>query len=82
MNEHPLRLRKSPELKAVGGYGSAADEVSCICLVFPLPLMFACGLWWKQDVGLNGFFIQGSAPLSSVFTENHAVTATEAPGAT
>lgn len=63
MNEHPLTLRKFPELKAVGSCGSVAEKISYICLAFPLPLTLACGLWWKQDVGLNGFFIQGSTPL-------------------
>lgn len=63
MNEHPLTLRKFPELKAVGSCGSVAEKISYICLAFPLPLTFACGLWWKQDVGLNGFFIRGSTPL-------------------
>lgn len=63
MNEHPLKLRKFPKLKAVGSCGSVAEKISYICLAFPLPLTFACGLWWKQDVGLNGFFIWGSTPL-------------------
>lgn len=63
LNEHPLTLRKFPELKAVGSCGSVAEKISYICLAFPLPLTLACGLWWKQDVRLNGFFIRGSIPL-------------------
>lgn len=77
----PFRLRKSPELKAAGGCTSVAEEVLYICLVFPLPSMPACGLWWKQDIGLNGSLFWGHTPLS-LFTENHAVTDTRTPGAT
>lgn len=47
VNEHPLRLRKSPELNIVGGCGSVAEEVSCICLISPLPSVFAHAQWWK-----------------------------------